>query len=293
MRSTVGDRVCWHIFDGVKLSNVWQEKLKYIDCNIAIDHTSAYYSFTLNLQTPGHHINVVGLFLLIIVIWCYHILTFNSFKVLAVTLSRAMPSAHKQMGCILHGSGSNGRCSWSRILDSDTKWKSRAPWLPLVCCCTPAKTYAYLYPTANWMEYPSNRDQEASTHGIAEILASRAEKQYSQLLTGTHAWSFQTCTACCRGRPIHNAHQTHSHSSIQPILVFGSKKAWAIILLISLLEQKSLRMLSFPLPNRLLMKSARGYTVYSQLMLQALLKTKISASDQNEPSEQLEWVTLI
>ena len=35
------------------------------------------------------------------------------------------------------------------------------------------------------------------------------------------------------------------------------------------------------------------YTVYSQLMLQALLKTKISASDQSEPSEQLEWVTLI
>ena len=27
--------------------------------------------------------------------------------------------------------------------------------------------------------------------------------------------------------------------------------------------------------------------IYSQLMLQALLKTKISASDQNEPSEQL------
>ena len=93
-------------------------------------------------------------FSLIIVIWCHHILTFDSFKVLAVILSRAMPSAHKQMGCILHSSGSNSRCSWSRILDSDTKWKSRVPWLPLVCCCT--KTYAYLYPTANWMEYPSN-----------------------------------------------------------------------------------------------------------------------------------------
>ena len=158
-------------------------------------------------------------FSLIIVIWCYHILTFNSFKVLAVTHSRAMPNAHKQMGCILHCSGSNSRCSWSMILDSDTKWKSRAPWLPLVCCCTPAKTYAYLYPTANWMEYPSNRDQEASSHGIAEILAGSAEKQYSQLLAGT---------ACCMRRPIHNVHQTHSHSSIQSMLVFGSKKACAL-----------------------------------------------------------------
>ena len=37
-------------------------KIKSIDCNIAIDHTSAYYSFTLNLQTPGHHTNVIGLF---------------------------------------------------------------------------------------------------------------------------------------------------------------------------------------------------------------------------------------
>ena len=121
-----------------------------------------------------------------------------------------MPSAHKQMGCILHCSGSNSRCSWSRILDSDTKWKSRAPWLPLVCWCTRAKTYAYLCSTANWIEYPSNRDQETSTHGIAEILAGRSEKQYSQLLADTQAWSFQTCTACCRRRPIHNAHQTHS-----------------------------------------------------------------------------------
>ena len=31
--------------------------------------------------------------------------------------------------------------------------------------------------------------------------------------------------ACCRRRPIHNAHQTHSHSSIQSMLVFGPKKA--------------------------------------------------------------------
>ena len=139
-----------------------------------------------------------------------------------------MPNANKHMGCILHSSGSNSKCSWSRILDSDTKWKSRAPWLPLVCWCTRAKTYAYLYPTAKWMEYPSNRDQEASTRGITEILAGRAEKQYSQLLAGTQAWSFQTCTACCRCRPKHNAHQTHSHSSLQSMLSFGSKKAWAL-----------------------------------------------------------------
>ena len=76
---------------------------------------------------------------------------------------------------------------------------------------------------------------------------------------------FETCTACCRCRPIYNAHQTHSHSSIQSMLVFGSKKAWAIISLISLLEQKSLRMLPFPLPNRLLTKNARGYTLYSRV----------------------------
>ena len=37
-------------------------KIKCIDCNIAIDYTSAYYSFTLNLQTPGHLTNVIGLF---------------------------------------------------------------------------------------------------------------------------------------------------------------------------------------------------------------------------------------
>ena len=37
------------------------------------------------------------------------------------------------------------------------------------------------------MEYPSNRDQEASAHGIAELLAGRAEKRYSQLLAGTQA----------------------------------------------------------------------------------------------------------
>ena len=47
-----------------------------------------------------------------------------------------MCSAHKQMGCILHCSGSNSRCSWSLILDSDTK--SKSPWLPLVCWYTPA-----------------------------------------------------------------------------------------------------------------------------------------------------------
>ena len=192
-------------------------------------------------------------------------------------------NAHKQMGCILHWSG-------SRILDSYTKWKSRVPWLPLVCWCIRTKTYAYLYPTVNRMEYPSNRDQEASTHGIAEILADRAEKHYPHLLAGTQAWSFQTYTACCRRRIAYwlETHQLFSHTqcaSIQSILVFGSKKAWVIISLISLLEQMSLRMLHFPLPNRLLTKSARDYKLYSQLMLQALLKTKISAS---EPSEQLE-----
>ena len=38
------------------------KKIKCIDCNIAIDHTGAYYSFILNLQIPGHHTNVIGLF---------------------------------------------------------------------------------------------------------------------------------------------------------------------------------------------------------------------------------------
>ena len=60
------------------------------------------------------------------------------------------------------------------------------------------------------MEYPSNRDQEASTDGIPKILAGRTEKQYSRLLAGTQAGSFQTCPACFRHHLIHNAHQTHS-----------------------------------------------------------------------------------
>ena len=67
-------------------------------------------------------------------------------------------------------------------------------------------------------------------------------------------------------------------SSIQSILVFGSKKARAIISLISLLEQKSLRIFPFPLPNRLLTKSARGYTLYSQLMLQHSSRLKFLLS---------------
>ena len=174
-----------------------------------------------------------------------------------------MPSAHKEMGCILHCSGSISRCSWSRILDSDTKWKFRAPWLPLVCWCTPAKAYAYVYPTAKWMEYPSDRDQEASTHGIAGILAGRVENQYSLLLAGTQAWSFQTCTACCRRRPIHNAHQTHSQliNTIDAgVRVQESMSNHITDLIVGAKDSKNT---PFPLPNRLLTKSARGYTVSS------------------------------
>ena len=136
------------------------------------------------------------------------------------------------------------------------------------------------------MEYPSNRDQEASSHGIAEILAGSAQKQYSQLLAGT---------ACCMRRPIHNAHQTHSHSSVQSMLVFGSKKACALCNHISDLivgaKESNNAPLSFP--EQATHEECQGYTLYSQLILQALLKTKISASNQNEPSEQLKWVTLI
>ena len=40
-------------------------------------------------------------------------------------------------------------------------------------------------------------------------------------------------------------------------------------------------------------KECQGIYTIQLAYVQALLKTKISASDQNEPSEQLEWVTLI
>ena len=162
-------------------------------------------------------------FSLIIVIWCYHILTFNSFKVLAVTLSRAMPSAHKQIGCILHCSGSNSRCSGSRILDSDTKWKFRAPWLPLVWWCTPAKHTSISIPLpTEW----SIRQIGIKKHPLTALLKYSPAVLKISILSCWQALRLDLSRhACCRRRPIHNAHQTHSHSSIQSMLVFGPKKA--------------------------------------------------------------------
>ena len=119
-------------------------KIKCIDCNIAIDHTSVYYSFTLNLQTPGHHTNVIGLF------FTHHRHLMLSHLSTALRFWQ-LPSAEQ---CLVPTNRWDALYTVQGVivdvLGAGSSTVTRNESLELLGChwFSPAKRYAYLYPTA-------------------------------------------------------------------------------------------------------------------------------------------------